>query len=73
MKPDLDKIIKSLQAAYEEEQEKRKQEAFAFIRNTEITICIKVSNDYDNNSLADRLEDILDDIPAIEDFVIFTK
>lgn len=70
MKPDVDKIIKSMESAYKEEQEKIKSKALEIVKNSEITICIKVSDDYDRDSLADRLEDILDDIPAIKDFTI---
>lgn len=73
MKPDVNKIIEQMKEAYEEEQEKKKQETVGFVRKSDIVICIKVDDNYDQYSLADHLEDILDDIPAIEDFIIFTK
>jgi len=73
MKPDVDKIIKSMQAAYEEEQQRKEQENIDFINNADIAICIKVSDDYDRYSLADRIEDILDDIPAVEDMIMYIK
>lgn len=73
MKPDLNKIIEQMKEAYEEEQEKKKQETVGFVRKSDIVICIKVDDNYDQYSLADRLEDILDDIPAIKDCIIFTR
>ena len=73
MKPDVNKIMEQMKEAYEEEQEKKKQETVGFIRKSDIVICIKVDDNYDQYSLADRLEDILDDIPAIEDCIIFTR
>ncbi len=73
MEPDLNKIIEQMKEAYEEEQEKKKQETVGFVRKSDIVICIKVDDNYDQYSLADRLEDILDDIPAIEDCIIFTR
>lgn len=64
---DAEQIKSMLNAEYGKEMEKKKQEY------EDIVICIKVDDNYDQYSLADRLEDILDDIPAIEDFIIFTK
>lgn len=72
MKPDVNKI-EQMKAAYEEEQERKKQETVGFVRKSDIVICIKVDDNYNQYSLADRLEDILDDIPAIEGFIIFSK
>ncbi len=73
MKPDVTKITEQMEAAYKEEQKKKEQENVDFIRKSDIVICIKVDDDYDRYSLADRLEDILDDIYVIEDCIIFTK
>lgn len=73
MKPDVDKIMKSMEAAYEEEQEKEKQETVKFVRSSDMVICIKVDDLFDPYSLADHLEDILDDIPAVKDMIIFTR
>ena len=66
MKPDSKQLLKK-------EQEKKKQESIDFVRKSDIVICIKVNDYYDQYSLAEHLEDILDDIPEIEDCIIFTK
>ncbi len=66
-------ICDMLNEAYEQAKKDEEQENIDFIKNADIAICLKVSDDYDRYSLADRLEDILDDIPAIEDCIIFTK
>lgn len=68
-----EQIKSMLNAEYGKALEKRKSEAVEFVKDSEITICIKAGDDYDHYSLADRLEDILDDIPAIKDFIIFTR
>ena len=73
MKPDSKKILETLQAACEEEQEKEKLESVKFVRNSDMVICIKVDDLFDPYALADRLEDILDDIPAVKDMIIFTR
>lgn len=70
---DAEQIKSMLNAEYGKEMEKKKQETVGFVRKSDIVICIKVDDNYDQYSLADRLEDILDDIPAIEDCIIFTR
>lgn len=67
MKPDSKDVLEALNAAYE----KKDQENAEFIRNADISIFIKVSKDYDHYSLADYIDDILDDIPAVDDVTMF--
>lgn len=65
MKPDYEKIRLHLM------QQRREQEKIDFIKNSDIAIFINVSDDYDRYSLADRIDDILDDIPAVEDVIMY--
>lgn len=73
MELDYEKIKAALNAEYGIEQQRKEQENIDFINNADIAICIKVSDDYDRYSLADRIEDILDDIPAIDDMTMYIK
>lgn len=73
MKPDYEKIQAAVDAAYEEEQKKEHDRTVEFIENADIAICIKVNEDFDRYSLADHLEDIIDDIPAVDDIIMFIR
>lgn len=73
MELDYEKIKATLNAEYGIWQQRREQEKIDFIKNSDIAIFIKVSDDYDRYSLADRIEDILDDIPAVEDMIMYIK
>ncbi len=73
MKPDYEKIQAAVDAAYEEHEMKEHERTVEFIENADIAVCIKVGEDFDRNSLADRIEDILDDIPAVEDIIMFIR
>lgn len=66
-------ICDMLNEVYEQAKKDEEQENIDFIKNADIAICIKVSDDYDRYSLADRIEDILDDIPAVEDMTMYIK
>ena len=66
-------ICDMLNEVYEQAKKDEEQENIDFIKNADIVICIKVSDNYDCYSLADRIEDILDDIPAVEDMTMFIK
>lgn len=66
-------ICDMLNETYEQAKKDETQETVEFVRKSDIVICIKVDDNYDQYSLADRLEDILDDIPAIEECIIFTR
>lgn len=66
-------ICDMLNETYEQAKKDEEQETVGFVRKSDIVICIKVDDNYDQYSLADHLEDILDDIPVIEECIIFTK
>lgn len=66
-------ICDMLNETYEQAKKDEEQETVGFVRKSDIVICIKVDDNYDQYSLADHLEDILDDIPAIEECIIFTR
>lgn len=66
-------ICDMLNETYEQAKKDEEQENIDFIRNCDIAICIKVSDEYDRYSLADCLEDILDDIPAVDDMTMYIK
>lgn len=61
MKPDVDKIIKSMRAAYEEEEAR-----IAALDNVTIEIKIKVNKDFDLSALSENIYDFLEDEPGIE-------
>lgn len=71
MELDYEKIKATLNAEYGIMQQRKEQENIDFIRNADIAIFIKVSDDYDRYSLADRIDDILDDIPSVEDVIMY--
>lgn len=66
-------ICDMLNETYEQAKKDEEQETVGFVRKSDIVICIKVDDNYDQYSLADHLEDILDDIPVIEECIIFTR
>lgn len=71
MKPDYEKIKAALNAEYGIWQQGGEQEMIDFIMNSDIAIFIKASDDYDRYLLADRIDDILDDIPSVEDVIMY--
>ncbi len=73
MKPDYEKIQAAVDAAYEEHEMKEHERTVEFIKNADIAICIKVSEKYDRYLLADHIDNILDDIPAVEDVIMYIK
>ena len=66
-------ICDMLNETYEQAKKDEEQENVDFIRNCDIAICIKVGEDWDRYSLADHIEDILDDIPAVDDVIMYIK
>lgn len=68
-----EEIKSMLNAECGKEQARKEQENIEFIRNCDIAICINVSEDFDRYSLADRIEDLLDDIPAVDDMIMYIK